>query len=101
VTGTRRAPLLPGVPSWQEAGVDNADVVNYWGIVAPAGTSRDIVTKLNAEVNRLLALPDVKERLEKEGAEIIAGPPDRLGAIIEADLAGWKKLIVEAKLLLD
>jgi len=101
VTGTRRAPLLPGVPSWQEAGVANADVINYWGIVAPAGTPREVVAKLNTEVNRVLAQQEVKERLEKEGAEIVSGPPERLGAIIEADLAGWKKLIAEVKLQLD
>jgi len=101
VTGARRSPLLPDVPSWQEEGVANADVINYWGIVAPAGTPREILSKLNAEVNRLLAQPDVRERLGREGAEIVTGPPERLGAIIEADLAGWKKLIADAKLLLD
>ena len=101
VTGTRRAPLLPNVPSWQEAGVTNADVINYWGIVAPAGTPREIVVKLNAEVNRVLAQQEVKERLDREGAEIVSGPPERLGAIIEADLAGWKKLIADVKLELQ
>jgi tripartite-type tricarboxylate transporter receptor subunit TctC len=101
VTGTRRAPLLPNVPSWQEAGVANADVINYWGIVAPAGTPREIIAKLNAEVNRVLAQQDVKERLEREGAEIVGGPPERLGTIIEADLASWKKLIADAKLQLE
>ncbi len=101
VTGTRRAPLLPDVPSWQEAGVGNADVINYWGIVAPAGTPREIVAKLNAEVNRMLAQQDVKLRLEKEGAEIVAGPPERLGTIIETDLASWKKLIADVKLELE
>ena len=101
VTGTRRAPLLPNVPSWQEAGVTNADVINYWGIVAPAGTPREIVVRLNAEVNRVLAQQEVKERLDREGAEIVSGPPERLGAIIEADLAGWKKLIADVKLELQ
>jgi tripartite-type tricarboxylate transporter receptor subunit TctC len=101
VTGARRAPLLPDVPSWQEAGVANADVINYWGIVAPAGTSQEIIVKLNADVNHVLAEPAVKERLAREGAEIVAGPPERLGTIIETDLAGWKKLIAEAKLSLE
>ena len=101
VTGARRAPLLPNVPSWQEAGVSNADVINYWGIVAPTGTPREIIAKLNAEVNHVLAQQDVKERLEREGAEIVAGPPERLGTIIEADLASWKKLIADAKLPLE
>jgi tripartite-type tricarboxylate transporter receptor subunit TctC len=101
VTGARRAPLLPGVPTWQEEGVAHADVVNYWGIVAPAGTPADIVATLNAEVNRVLALPDVQARLSREGAEIVVGPPARLGNIIETDLASWKKLIAEAKLNLE
>ena len=101
VTGTRRAPLLPNVPSWQEAGVANADVINYWGIVAPAGTPRGIITKLNAEVNHVLAQPEVKERLDREGAEIVSGPPERLGAIIETDLASWKKLIADVNLQLE
>ena len=101
VTGAKRIPQLPNVPSWQEEGVPNANVINYWGIVAPAGTPPAIVTRLNAETQKVLAQPDVRERLEREGAEIISGPPERLGAIIEADLAGWKKLIVEAKISLE
>jgi tripartite-type tricarboxylate transporter receptor subunit TctC len=101
VTGARRAPLLPDVPSWQEAGVDNADVINYWGIVAPAGTPRDVVARLNAETQKILAQPEVRERLEKEGAELIPGPPEKLAALIEADLDRWKKLIADANLQLE
>jgi hypothetical protein len=52
-------------------------------------------------VNRVLAQQDVRERLEREGAEIVVGPPERLGTIIEADLASWKKLIADAKLQLE
>ena len=98
VTGAKRIPQLPGVPSWQEEGVPNANVINYWGIVAPVGTPPAVVARINADVQKVLAQPDVRERLEKEGAELIPGPPERLGSLIEADLNGWKKLIVEAKL---
>jgi tripartite-type tricarboxylate transporter receptor subunit TctC len=101
VTGARRAPLLPDVPSWQEAGIADADVINYWGIVAPAGTPRTIVDQINAAVNGVLAQPEVKARLQREGAEIVSGPPERLGAIIESDYAAWKKLVAEVKLKLD
>ena len=101
VTGKRRAKLLPDVPSWEEAGVADADVVNYWGIVAPVGAPQDIVVRLNRETQRILARPEVRERLEKEGAELIPGPPEKLAALIEADLRSWKKLIAEAKLQLD
>jgi len=101
VTGARRAPLLPGVPSWQEEGVPDADVINYWGIVAPAGTPRDVIAKLNAEVNRVLSQPEVKARLEQEGAELIPGAPSSLAAVIANDLARWKKLIADANLSLE
>jgi len=101
VTGRRRARLLPDVPSWEEAGVADADVVNYWGIVAPAGTPHDVVVRLNWETLRILARPEVRERLEKEGAELIPGPPEKLAALIDADLRSWKKLIADAKLQLE
>jgi tripartite-type tricarboxylate transporter receptor subunit TctC len=101
VTGPKRAALLPDVPTWGESGIDNAEVINYWGIVAPLGTPRDVVAKLNAEVTRILAQPDVRERLEREGAELIPGPPERLGTLIEVDLVSWKKLITEARLQLE
>ncbi len=98
VTGPRRIPQLPDVPSWQEEGVEQAAVINYWGIVAPAGTPAPVVARLNGEMQKVLAQPDVSERLAREGAEVIPGPPQRLGTLIEGDLAHWKKLIVDARL---
>src|SRR5947208_6656336 len=95
VTGAKRAPQLPDVPSWQEEGVADADVTNYWGIVAPAGTPPEIVTKLNREIQKILGEPEVRERLEREGAEVDGGSPDRLGQIIANDLARWKKLVAD------
>jgi tripartite-type tricarboxylate transporter receptor subunit TctC len=101
VTGARRIPQMPDVPSWQEQGVTNAEVVNYWGIVAPAGTPREPIARIAAEVRRILAQPDVRERLEREGAELIPGEPAELGALIAKDLASWKKLITEARLTFE
>jgi len=101
VTGARRIPQMPDVPSWQEQGVTNAEVINYWGIVAPAGTPREPIARLAAEVKRILAQPDVRERLEREGAELIPGEPAELGALIAKDLASWKKLITEARLTFE
>ena len=98
VTGPRRIAQMPDVPTWAEEGIEHANVINYWGIVAPAGTPRAIVARLNADMQKVLAQPDVRERLEREGAELVPGTPEQLGAIIEGDLAHWKKLIVEAKL---
>ena len=101
VTGPKRIPQMPDVPSWQEQGVANAEVINYWGIVAPAGTPRDAIAKLNAETRRVLAQADVRERLEREGAELIPGEPEQLGVLIASDLANWKKLITEARLTFE
>jgi tripartite-type tricarboxylate transporter receptor subunit TctC len=101
VTGKRRAPMLPDVPSWQEAGVADAEVINYWGIVAPAGTAGEIVARINAATQALLAQGDVRERLEREGAELIPGGPERLGALIEADLNRWRRLIADARLVFE
>jgi len=101
VTGTRRVAQMPDVPSWQEEGVADANVINYWGIVAPAGTPPEVIARLNAEVQKLLAQTDVRARLEREGVEVLPGPPERLRAIIETDLYGWKKLISDAGLKLD
>jgi tripartite-type tricarboxylate transporter receptor subunit TctC len=101
VTGGKRAPQLPGVPSWQEEGVVDADVTNYWGIVAPAGTPPEIVAKLNREIQKILDAPDVRERLEREGAEVSGGSADRLGQIIAHDLARWKKLVSDIGMTLE
>ena len=73
----------------------------YARVAARAGTPQDIVARLNRETQRILARPEVRERLEREGAELIPGPPEKLAALIEADLRSWKKLIAEAKLQLD
>ena len=101
VTGPKRIPQMPGVPSWQEEGVPNASVINYWGIVAPLGTPPAVIARINTEVQKILALPEVRERLEREGAELIPGSPAQLGALIEADLQHWKKLIADGNLRFD
>jgi tripartite-type tricarboxylate transporter receptor subunit TctC len=101
VTGLKRSALLPDVPTWQESGIEDAEVINYWGIVAPAGTARVIVLRLNAAIGKLLAQVETRDVLEREGAELIPGSPESLGALIEADLQRWQKLIAEAGLQLE
>jgi tripartite-type tricarboxylate transporter receptor subunit TctC len=98
VTGKTRIALLPDVPAWGEQGVANAEVINYWGLVAPKGTPKDVVERLNREVRRALADPAVRDRLAREGAQTLGGPPEVLGQLIADDFSKWKRLIVEAKL---
>ena len=101
VTGAKRAPLLPNVPTMREAGVADYEVYNYWGIVAPANTPREIIARLNAEVQKMLANPEVRDRLEKDGVELTPGSSEQMQAYIASDLAAWRRLISEAKLILQ
>ena len=101
VTGEKRLLLMPEVPTMKEAGANGTEVYNYWGLVAPIGTSAAIVQRLNAEVQKFLAQKDVNERLASDGVDLTPGGPERLAAFIANDYNGWKKLVVEAKLKLE
>ena len=101
VTGEKRSLLLPEVPTMKESGASGAEVYNYWGLVAPAGTSPAIVNRLNAEVQKFLSQKDVQDRLASDGVELTPGGPERLAAFIANDYNGWKKLVADARLKLD
>jgi len=101
VTGDKRSPLMPDVPTMKEAGANGTEVYNYWGIVAPAGTPAAVVTRLNAEVQKFLAQKDVQERLSGDGVDLTPGGPDRLAAFIANDYNGWKRLVSDARLKLE
>jgi tripartite-type tricarboxylate transporter receptor subunit TctC len=101
LTGDKRSPLLPDVPTTKEAGANGAEVWNYWGIVAPTGTPAVVVARLNFEVQKLLAQKDVQERLTNDGVELTPGGPERLAQFIANDFNGWRKLVSDAKLKLE
>ena len=96
VTGSRRIATLPDVPTLAEAGVPGYDVTSWNGILAPAGTAREIVRKLNDEVVRILGRPEVKEWLAARAIEAVGSSPEEFGAVIEADIAKWAKVIADA-----
>ena len=101
VTGDKRSPLMPDVPTMRETGANGTEVYNYWGLVAPVGTSAAIVQRLNTEVQKFLAQKDVQERLASDGVDLTPGGPERLAAFIANDYNGWKKLVADARLKLD
>ena len=101
VTGDKRSPLMPDVPTMRETGANGTEVYNYWGLVAPVGTSAAIVQRLNSEVQKFLAQKDVQERLASDGVDLTPGGPERLAAFIANDYNGWKKLVADARLKLD
>ena len=101
VTGSARSSLMPEVPTMKEAGANGTEVYNYWGLVAPVGTPSAVVNRLNAEMQKFLALKDVQERLTNDGVDLTPGGPDRLAAFIANDYNGWKKLVADARLRLE
>ena len=93
VTGSKRSPMLPDLPTIAEAGVRGYEVTGWYGVFAPSGTPRRIVLRLNAEIARVLKLPDVSQRLTAEGAEIMVNTPEQFAAFIKAEMAKWSKAV--------
>ncbi len=98
MTGAKRSPAVPDVPTAIEAGVPGYEVVQWNGFFAPARTPRPIVVKLNRAIDQALAQPEMRDRLAGEGAEVAGGPPERFGAFIAAEYAKWGKVIREANI---
>jgi len=95
VAGSRRSTALPEVPTVAES-LPGFEAATWFAVVAPAGTPRDIVTRLNAEVQVALSQPDVKQRLLDLGMSNESGTPDELEALIKAEIAKWSKVIKDA-----
>ncbi len=100
VTTAKRSPAAPNLPTMQEAGVTGYEAGSWFGLLAPAGVSKDIVQKLSAETQRILQLPDVKERLSGQGAEPAGGSPEEFAAFIRSEQAKWRKVIQQANIKL-
>ena len=92
VTGTKRSAALPEVPTVGES-VPGFSAVGWYGVLAPAGTDAAIVNKLSAEINRILRLPEVNERLSSLGAEPTGSTPEEFAAHIKAEIAKWGKVV--------
>ncbi|MCX7962532.1 MAG: tripartite tricarboxylate transporter substrate binding protein [Burkholderiales bacterium] len=93
ITTAQRYPGLPDLPTMQEAGVPGYESSAWFGIMVPAKTPREIVTRLNQEVNRILAMPDVREKFDQQGAIAAPGTPEEFGAHIQAEIAKWAKVV--------
>jgi len=98
VTSAKRSPAAPDVPTMAEGGLVEVDSSSWYGIVVPSATSHDIIAKLNGELGRILAAPDLQERLAADGAEASGGTPDQFGAYIRAEVAKWARVIKLAKI---
>ena len=92
VTGTKRHPLLPDVPTYEELGYKGFDGVQWYGIVGPANIPPPIVKRLNEEINKLLANPDLRERLSSEALEPMPMSPEQFGQYMRDDIDKWSRL---------
>ena len=96
VSTKKRTSSLPDVPTADEQGLKGYDANTNGGFLAPAGTPKAVIAKLNAEINAALKLPDVRAKLEAAGIEIQGGSPEDYAALIKSDLAKWGKVVKEA-----
>ncbi len=96
VTGTKRAPGADNIPTIAEAGVPGYEAVQWYGVLAPAGTPRDIITKLHTGVVRALQNPEVRQRLLNDGAEPVGSSPEQFAAYIRSETEKWAKVIKAA-----
>jgi len=93
VATMKRLSIMPDVPTINESGVPGYDANQWYGVLAPAATPRDIVAKLHADIVKVLARPDVKERLAADGAEAVANTPEQFAAHIRAEIARWAPVV--------
>jgi tripartite-type tricarboxylate transporter receptor subunit TctC len=101
VSSSKRSPALPEVPTIAEAGVPGYEAVTWNGVIAPAGTPRAIIQRLNADINKLLASAPMKEKLASIGAEPTPGTPEQFAALIKSENVKWADVIKRSGAKID
>lgn len=101
ITSEKRSPLLPDVPTMAEAGVKNAEMLQWFAVMGPAKMPPDITKRLNTEIAAILKQPDVAEKIASQGGEIMAGTPEEFSKFLATDTAAFGRLIKEARISLE
>ncbi|MFH1603724.1 MAG: tripartite tricarboxylate transporter substrate binding protein [Pseudomonadota bacterium] len=101
ITGDKRLPTLPQVPTFAEAGLPEYFMQGWYGIVSPAGTPKAIINKMSHEMAAILVLPDILEYLARQGMEPFISTPDEMAALIKSDIAKYAKVIKDADIKLQ
>jgi tripartite-type tricarboxylate transporter receptor subunit TctC len=101
VLSEERSPAFPDVPTMKELGHPNLVVDTWYGVFAPAGTPPDIVARLNAEVNALLNLPETAQAFAQQGLVPVVDKPERMGSLLDSELARWKRVVASAHIQAD
>jgi tripartite-type tricarboxylate transporter receptor subunit TctC len=101
VTSAKRVDDLPNVPTINESGYTGFDAVTWFGLLAPAGTPKDVIAKLNAEFNKALQQPALQKKLGDEGADPAGGTPEQFAALIRDEIPRWGKVVKESGAKID
>jgi len=101
VLSDKRVPSIPDVPTTREAGVDNFELTTWYGILAPAGTPRDIIARLNAEWVKVAAMPDTRDKIRKAGLEPQSCTPEHFSEFLKAEIVRYGKIAREANLTVE
>ena len=101
VTGEKRSPAMPGVPTFAEAGLKQVDASSYWGALAPVRTSPEITTRLSAAIAQVLKTAGVRDKLVELGFEPIGGTPEQFAQLLASEMDKWAKVIKAAAIRLD
>jgi tripartite-type tricarboxylate transporter receptor subunit TctC len=101
VTAPQRVPMLPDVPTASEAGYPSFEATNVTGLIAPAGTPREVVEKLAAATQKVISQSAIKEKLAGIGASAVGGSPDEFGAYIRDDFSKWTRIVKDANVKVE
>jgi tripartite-type tricarboxylate transporter receptor subunit TctC len=101
ISSKKRNALAPDVPTVDESGVPGYEVNVWFGILAPAGTPREIVARLNAEMVRIMRTPEITDRFSKAGVEVIASSSESFNEFLRSEVARWAKVVQDANIKAD
>jgi len=101
VSSPQRSAVAPEVPTIAESGLTGYELENWYGVLAPAGTPREIVNKLNGEIVKILQTQDVKERLNSQGFEIRTSTPEQFAAYLKSEIVKWAKIVKDSGAKVD
>lgn len=98
IMSAERSSAFPGVPTMNELGLPNMEIYTWYGSFAPAGTPAAVVKRINADMNDLLRLPEIRAPMSKLGMIAAGGPPERLGGLVKSELERWKRVVKVAEI---
>ena len=101
ISTSRRLPQLPDVPTFDEEGIKNFEVLNWYEVMGPGTMPRELIGKLNTDINRVMREPEIKARLEQVGTQMRETTPEEFAAFMRTELAKYGKLIQDANIKLQ